>query len=65
MDGFKLESLNDSLVVNWEMCAATIRYIRAQYLKYSGFISREAGFPLANFFPRSEFFICIWSLNWN
>jgi hypothetical protein len=24
-----------------------------------------AGFPLENFFARSEFFICLWSLNWN
>jgi hypothetical protein len=28
MDRFKLESLNDSLVFNWEMYAATIRYLR-------------------------------------
>ena len=25
----------------------------------------KAGFPLDNFFARSEFFICLWSLNWN
>ena len=24
-----------------------------------------AGFPLANFFARSKFFFCLWSLNWN
>jgi hypothetical protein len=28
MDRFKLKSLNDSLVFNWKMCAATIHYLR-------------------------------------
>jgi hypothetical protein len=28
MDRFKLKSLNDSLVFNWEMCAATIHCLR-------------------------------------
>jgi hypothetical protein len=25
----------------------------------------KAGFPLDNFFARSEFFICVWAVNWN